>query len=91
MLFLRTARPMIRHIAFVVLLAALAMPVTAKAASLNGNSMMNKWAASDRCAAAAHKAFPDFTAESNAKRDAAMKNCLASQNLPPHGDLDPKF
>ena len=91
MLFLRTARPMIRHIAFVAVLAALAMPVTAKTASLNGNSMMNKWAASDRCAAAAHKAFPDFTAESNAKRDAAMNNCLASQHLPPHGDLDPKF
>jgi hypothetical protein len=49
---------------------------------------MNEWKASDKCAAAAQKAFPDFTAESNAKRDALMKNCLASQNLPPRGDLD---
>jgi len=50
--------------------------------------MMNEWKASDRCAAAAQKAFPDFSAESNAKRDAAMKNCLASQNLPPRESLD---
>jgi hypothetical protein len=70
------------------LLAALAMPVTARAFTRNGGTMMNNWAASDRCAAAAQKAFPDFTAESKAKRDAATKNCLASQNLPPRQSLD---
>ena len=79
---------MIRRIAFMALLAALALPVTARAFSRNGDTMMNEWKASDRCAAAAQKAFPDFTAESNAKRDEAMKNCLASQNLPPHENLD---
>jgi len=68
---------MIRGIAFVALLAALAVPVTATANSLNANGMMGKWKASDKCAAAAQKAFPDFTAESNAKRDKAMKDCLA--------------
>ena len=82
--------PMIRRIAFVALLTALAMPVTATANSRSGNLMMNNWKASDRCAATAQKAYPDFTAESNAKRDAMMKNCLASQNLPPHENLDPK-
>lgn len=83
-LFLHTGLSMIRRIAFVALLGALAMPVTARAFStLNGDSMMHRWTASDKCAAQAQKAFPDFNAESNAKRDAAMKNCLASQNLPP--------
>lgn len=80
---------MIRRIAaFIVLLAALAVPVTVRAFSRNGGSMMHNWATSDKCAAQALKAFPDFTAESNAKRDAAMKNCLASQNLPPRESLD---
>jgi hypothetical protein len=78
---------MIRHTAFVALLAALAMPLTATANSRSGNMMMNNWKASDRCAAAAQKAFPDFTPESNAKRDAMIKNCLATQNLPPHQNL----
>jgi len=79
---------MIRHIAFIALLFALSMPVTATANSRSGNMIMNGWKASDRCAAAAQKAFPDFNAESNAKRDAMLKNCLASQNLPPRQSLD---
>ena len=79
---------MIRRIAVIALLAALAMPVTARAFTRNGNSMMHNWATSDKCAAQAQKAFPDFTAESNAKRDAAMKDCLATQNLPPRESLD---
>ena len=30
-------------------------------------------------------AFPDFTPEANAKREARLKDCLAAQNLPPRG------
>ena len=37
----------------------------------------------DKCANQAQRAFPDFTAKSNAKRDAKLKECLAGQNLPP--------
>lgn len=61
---------------------------TATANSLNGDTMRRLWSASDRCAAAAQKQFPDYTPESNAKRDNAMKQCLASSNLPPRGDLN---
>jgi hypothetical protein len=81
---------MIRRVASVALFAALALPVTTRAASLNGTTEMHRWAATDRCAAAVHKAYPDFTPESDAKRDAAMKSCLASQNLPPRGDIERK-
>jgi hypothetical protein len=37
----------------------------------------------DTCTRQAQTAFPDFTAESNAKRDAKLKECLAGRNLPP--------
>jgi len=70
------------------LVVALAIPVGSMAASLNGNRMISNWAASDRCAAAAQKQFPDYTPESNAKRDNAMKQCLAAGYLPPRQDLD---
>jgi len=79
---------MIRRAALAALVLALSAPPAAMAASLNGNNMMRTWVASDRCAAAAQKQFPDFTAESNAKRDNAMKQCLAQSNLPPRGDLN---
>ena len=37
----------------------------------------------DQCAKDAQAAFPDFTAESNAKRAAKEKECLEGKNLPP--------
>ena len=37
----------------------------------------------DNCAEQAQTAYPDFSAESNAKRDAKLKECLEGQNLPP--------
>ena len=43
----------------------------------------------DKCAVQAQRAFPDFTAESNAKRDAKLKECLAGQNLPPRETAAP--
>jgi hypothetical protein len=79
---------MTRRIAFAALFAALVMPITAMAFTQYGQQMMRTWSASDRCAAAARKAFPDYTPESNAKRDAQMKNCLSGSNLPPRGDLE---
>ncbi|MFZ2006808.1 MAG: hypothetical protein WB697_13595 [Stellaceae bacterium] len=79
---------MVYRVAAIAVLAVLLSPGSAMATSLNGNVMMRNWAASDRCAAAARKQFPDFSAESNAKRDNAMKQCLAQGNLPPRGDLN---
>jgi len=78
----------IAFITLIVLSVALAAPITAMAYSQYGNQMMRYWGISDKCAAQAQKAYPDYTAESNAKRDAQMKNCLAGGSLPPRGDLD---
>jgi len=79
---------MSRRIAFVAFVIMVAMPVTARAFTQYGGQMMHTWGASDKCAAQAQKAFPDYTPESNAKRDAQMKNCLSGSILPPRGDLE---
>jgi type II secretory pathway component PulL len=81
-------RAMIRRAALAAILLALSVPSAAMAMSLNGNVMMRNWAASDRCAAQAQKQFPDYTPEANAKRDNAMKQCLAQSELPPRQDLN---
>jgi hypothetical protein len=54
-----------------------------------GKGVMGRWKAMDICARTAQKAFPDYTAESNAKRDAALKSCLAGANLPPRESVSP--
>jgi len=79
---------MIGRIPLVTLFAVLMTPIAAMAYTQNGQQMMRNWATSDKCAAQAQKAFPDFTPESNAKRDAQMKNCLSGNIVPPRGDLE---
>jgi hypothetical protein len=74
--------------AAVAALIVVALPVAAWAVTANGQQMMRNWAASNRCAQAAQRAFPDYTAEANAKRDAQLKQCLAGSNLPPRPSLD---
>jgi hypothetical protein len=61
------------------------VPVAAHATSGQGLTAMSRWKSMDSCAVQAQRAYPDFTAESNAKRDAKLKECLAGQNLPPRG------
>ena len=61
----------------------IALLPTAAGASQQGVNAMKRWKSMDRCTAEAQTAFPDYTAESNAKRDAKLKECLAGQNLPP--------
>jgi hypothetical protein len=70
-------------------LVALAVPVAALATTPQGQATIRKWAGTDRCAQAAQKAFPDYTAESNAKREANLQQCLAGQNLPPRESVIP--
>ena len=53
------------------------------AATQSGLTAIRNWHAMDDCAHKAQQAFPDFTAESNAKRDAKLKECLEEHNLPP--------
>ncbi len=65
------------------------VPAAAHATSGQGTLVMKKWQSMDKCAVEAQRAFPDFTAESNAKRDAKLKDCLASQNLPPRETASP--
>jgi hypothetical protein len=79
-----------RHIVRIAIaVAGLSLPVAAFAQSTPwGKGDVARWTASDRCAQRAQKAFPDYTAESNAKRDAQLKLCLASGGLPPRSSLD---
>jgi hypothetical protein len=56
---------------------------TAAAATQLGITAMAYWKIMDNCAKQAQAAFPDFTADAAAKRDAKLKECLEASNLPP--------
>jgi hypothetical protein len=66
-----------------IALLILALGPAAAQATQQGVLVMKNWRTMDQCAKEAQAAFPDFTAESNAKRDAKEKECLAGRNLPP--------
>jgi hypothetical protein len=73
-----------------LVLACLAVTLAPAAmASQQGIAADIKWKQMDRCAKLAQTAFPDFTAASNAKRDAKVKECLEGGNLPPREPLSP--
>jgi hypothetical protein len=65
------------------LLATVLLPAAAHAFTSQAVIANARWKLMDKCAIQAQQAFPDFTAEANAKRDAKLKDCLAGQNLPP--------
>jgi hypothetical protein len=52
-------------------------------ASQQGLQVIKNWKVADLCAKQAQQAFPNFTPEANAKRDAKLKECLEGANLPP--------
>ena len=58
-------------------------------ASQQGVVAIRNWKLMDQCAKQAHDAYPDFTAEADAKRDAKLEECLESKNLPPRAPLSP--
>lgn len=70
-----------RRIAALVLVAMLVSP--GAGASQQGVIVNKNWHAMDKCAHDAQAAFPDYTPEANAKREAKLKDCLAGKNLPP--------
>jgi hypothetical protein len=73
-----------------LLLAALLLLLIATAeASQQGNAVVNSWKAADKCAKQAQAAYPDYSAEANAKRDAKLKECLNAGNLSPRQPLSP--
>ena len=69
------------HCLAAALLVLVLIPAAALA-SQQGVVVVQKWKMSDKCTQQAQAAFPDFTPEANAKREAKLKECLAGQNLP---------
>jgi hypothetical protein len=74
-------------IAVAVLL--LALSADAAQASQQGVLVQKNWKVMDECTRKAQTAFPEFTAEANAKRDAKLKECPAGQDLPPRQPVSP--
>ncbi|HEV8679065.1 MAG TPA: hypothetical protein VGQ90_06795 [Stellaceae bacterium] len=73
-----------------ILALALLAASTASMASQQGVVAMKNWKTMDQCAKQARAAFPDFTAEANAKREAKESECLKEKNLPPRESLAPR-
>jgi hypothetical protein len=67
-------------------LGLLALFASAGQATNPGTQTLKNFKLMDQCAKEAQQAFPDFTTEAQTKRDAKLKECLASKNLPPRGE-----
>jgi hypothetical protein len=67
--------------------AVLLLIATTAEATQQGQVVLNLWKAADKCAKQAQLAFPDYNADSNAKRDAKLKECLNASNLAPRQPL----
>jgi hypothetical protein len=61
----------------------------AEAATAQGTNAVKRWGNMDTCAKQAQAAFPDFSPDSNAKREAKLKDCLNANNLPPREPASP--
>jgi hypothetical protein len=75
-------------IALPLFVLVLALAPAAKP-SQQGVQATKNWKTMDQCAKEAQTAFPDYTADANAKREAKLKECLEGKNLPPRGPLVP--
>lgn len=78
-----------RRWAFGAAAAALVLAAGSAQATVQGTTALLRWKVMDNCAKQAQKAFPDYSAVSNAKRDAALQSCLNANNLPPREPLAP--
>jgi hypothetical protein len=67
--------------------AALVFPVTSAQATQQGQAALRSWKMMDVCTRQAQAAYPEYSAESNAKRDAKLKECLNGNGLPPRRPL----
>ena len=65
------------------LAAAIAVGCGGAQATQQGQQATRNWKQMDNCARQAQAAFPNFDADSNAKRDAKLKACLNAGTLPP--------
>jgi hypothetical protein len=72
------------HLALLSIVALLWLPGAAVADwQWKTNSAI--WKLRDACTTQAQKAYPDYTPESNAKREKARADCLRTNNLTPDG------
>ena len=76
-------------IALPLLALLLALAPTAALPSQQGVQATKNWKTMDQCAKEAQTAFPDYTADANAKREMKLKECLEGKNLPPREPLAP--
>ena len=75
------ARWMMASLALALVTAAALGPSPALADAQQTQSF-SVWKQMQECAKASTKQFPDHTAESNAKREAARQECLRAHRLP---------
>jgi len=61
-------------------------PAGARATQQGQTTLLN-FKTMDACARQAQTAYPEFNADSNAKRDAKLKECLRANGLPPREPL----
>ena len=78
-----------KQLAYARAAALLCWSGTAGATSQQGRNVAANWRTADKCAKQAQAAYPDYSAESNAKRDASLKDCLRLYNLTPREPLSP--
>ena len=65
------------------LTAALILWAAYAQATQQGQQALNNWKQMDKCSKQAQAAYPNFDADSNAKRDAKLKGCLNLYQVPP--------
>jgi hypothetical protein len=66
-----------------VFVAAFLAGAASAQATQQGQQTLRNWKVMDNCAKQAQAAYPDFSADSNTKRDAKLKECLSNGALPP--------
>jgi hypothetical protein len=69
------------------LVAVIVLSAVGAQATQQGQATLSNWKLMDVCTKQAQTAYPDYTAASNAKRDAALKACLNANGLPPRQPL----
>jgi len=76
-----------KRLAFLFAVMLLFSSGTARAPTQQGRDVNANWRIADKCAKQAQVAYPDYSAESNAKRDTSLKECLRLYNLTPRQPL----
>ena len=71
------------------LFVALVLSAGGAQATQSGQAALQSWKVMDVCAKQAQAAYPEHSTESNAKRDAKLKECLNANHLPPRQPLSP--